>query len=267
MKRRNILLVLATMMTLVGTATTACAEALGDGMKVAGFNPGWILILIALFVAGVSYVGLINKKLISVAVGIALLGAIFVVPIETTEETPTATIVDDDCCPFEVTGSAITTGSNYISDTTWDEDALTLTIPLTVSDSSDGNLSGHKAGVNLTIEPLCDSGDADKYRIYTVDSEYLMKYGGEYLLDEDSTGYNAIWTTTEGTEYYDDNIKIGDDTSDWAQIDYTFVNGTSGSWVSELSSIGDSKTWDVTISNDCYTETITVQAMVVSYTA
>jgi len=217
---------------------------------------------------GVALIGIIDmKKFATLGIGIIVIGAIFVIPIEAPEDAPSTIVPTSDCCEFEVTGSAVTTGSNYISDTTWDEDTLTLTVPLTVSDSSDGNLSAHKTGVNLTIEPLCDTGDADKYRIYSVESDYLMKYGGEYLLDEDSTGYSAIWTTEEGTEYYDDNIKIGDDTSDWAQIDYTFVNGTAGSWVTELDSIGDSKTWYVTIANDCFTETITIQAIVVSYTA
>ena len=258
---------MATIITLVMSAVTVCADALGDSMTVGGYNLGWIFVGIAVVLALVGVLGYGNiKKFGTVAVVLILLGGLFLIPFETAEEAPPATIVDD-CCEFEVTGSAITTGSNYISDATWNEDTLTLTVPLTVSDSSDGNLSAHKTGVNLTVEPLCDGATADDIEIICFTSDYLMKYGGEYILDEDSTGYSAIWTTAEGTEYYDDCVKVTADSSDYAQIDYTFVNGTAGSWVTELDQIGDSKTWYITVSNDCYTETVTVQAIVVSYTA
>jgi len=266
MKKRHILPILAFVMMLVATATTVSAEALGESWTIGGYNPGWILVGIAVVLGLVGMLGYGNiKKFGTIAVILLLIGGLFLIPFETADTPPAQ--VASDCCPFEVTGSAVTSGTSYISDTTWDEDTLTLTVPLTVSDSSDGNLSNHKTGLNLTVEPMCSSATADDIETICFDSDYLMKYGGEYLLDEDSTGYSAIWTTTEGTEYYDDCVKVTADSSDWAQIDYTFVNATSGSWVSELDQIGDSKTWYITVSNDCYTETITVQAIVVSYTA
>jgi len=265
-KRNQIAVFMASMLMLVMTAISACAEALGDSMNIGGYNLGWILVGVAVVLALVGVLGYGNvKKFGTFAVVLLLLGGLLLIPFETAT-VPTGQVVDD-CCPFEVTGSAVTSGSNYISDATWDEDTLTLTVPLTVNDSSDGNLTGHKTGLNLTVEPLCSGSTADDIEIICFSSDYLMKFGGEYILDEDSTGYSAIWTTTEGTEYYDDCVKVTADTSDWAQIDYTFVNATSGSWVTELDQIGDSKTWYITVGNDCHTETITVQAIVVSYTA
>lgn len=275
MKKKNILAILAVfILSLSAVATTASAKSIGDDYSIAGIGLGWALVGIAIFGFVLGYMKILKsgtyKKLMPFLVAFLLLGiGLQFVSVDETSTATTANIVssDSECCPFEVTGSAITSGTNYITTTTWDEDTLTLTVPLTVSDSSDGNLTGHKTGLNLTVEPMCSSATADDIETICFASDYLMKYGGEYALDEDSTGYNAIWTTTEGTEYYDDCVKVTADSSDYAQIDYTMVNGTSGSWVSELSQIGDSLTWYVTVSNQCYTETITINAIVVSYTA
>jgi hypothetical protein len=275
MKNKTIYMAILTLLMLViGAGVTASAEALGEKYTISGIQIGWWIICVGAIIAIVALTDIIDKKKFTVlGLAILIIGAIFVIPIETTTEVPPPTgyIIDEeeDCCPFDITGSAVITGANYIASAVWDEETLTFTVPITVSDASDGNLTDHKTGLNLTFDPLCVGATADDIENVHFSTDYLMKYGGEYMLDEDSTGYSAIWTTSEGTEYYDDVMKITADTSGWAQIDYTFVNATSGSWVTELDAIGDSKTWYITASNDCgdWSETITVTLIVVAYTA
>lgn len=255
---------------LVGMTVTASAGAIGDDYMVNGVNPGWFVILIAVVIGLLAMLKILDQKKVGTgAVVVLLVGIALLVPISgpATVTPPAST---KECCEFDISATALTSAiEDYITTTTWDEDSQTLTIPLTVADSSDGNLTGDQAGINITIDPMCDYAETTDVGVYTIETDYDMKYGGEYILDEDSTGYLAEITTTEGIEYYDDSIKITAENSDWVQVDYTFVNATSGSWVSELSGIGDSKTWYITISNSCgtYTETITVNAIVVSYTA
>jgi len=269
MKKRTILLVLsAFLMLIVGAGMQVSAGAIGDDWTIGGYNPGLVLIGIGLLIVAMGYFGIWNlKKVAGFGIGAMLIGAIFLVPFTAqTVETDTS---DSDCPMFEISGSAITSGNtDDISSTTWDDDTLTLTIPLTVADSSDGNLTGYEAGVNLTIDPMGAGRTTEDMATVTVTTDYLMKYGGEYIIDETGGDYDATITTADGTEYYEDTIDIQLTETAWAEVEYDFVNGTSGSWVSELSQIGDSVTWYITVENSCgtQTETITVNAIVVSYT-
>lgn len=272
MKKPNVLIMMlvSSILTIVGSIT-ASAESVGAGYTIFGYSAGWVFIGIAVIVIALILLKVLSteiaKKAWAVAVALLFVGLILVAV-----QTPTATTTtttEDSCPDFEITGTAVTSGTDYITTTVWDEDTLTLTVPLTVQDSSDGNLTCHKTGLNLTFDPVGSGYTADDITTVKFSSDYLMKYGGEYILDEDSTGYLAVWTTNDGTEYYDDQMDITADSSDWAQIDFTFVNATSGSWVTELDAIGDSKTWYISCSNDCgtWSETITVTAIVISYTA
>ena len=269
--KKSILIIMLILCLAIGASTiTASADTVGEGWEILGYSAGWVLIAIALVGFGLGALKVLSaevmKKVWVIFVALLLVGALLlVVNIPTAEPATTTT---GKCPDFEITGSAITTG-NYNPDTVWDEDTLTLTIPLTVSDSSDGNLTFGLAGVNLTWDPIGSGFTSEDITTIIFSSDYLMKYGGEYLLDEDSTGYKAIWTTSSGAEYYDDTIDVTADSTTWSRIDYTFVNGTAGSWVTELDAIGDSKTWYVSASNNCgtWSETITIIAMVISYTA
>ena len=264
---KNISKILTIFLMLVITSGTAMATALGDTYTLGGYNPGWILVIVGLLAIGLGYFDIFaKKKAVGVGIGVIVIGAIFLVPI-TAQVAPTVTT--GDCPMFEITGSAITSGSDYITTTTWDEDTQTLTVPITVQDSSDGNLTGDQAGVNITIDPIGAGYTTDYMATVTITTDYLFKYSGEYVLDETSGDYVATITTVDGVEYYTDTIDIELTTTAWAQLDYTFVNATSGSWVSELSQIGDSVTYYATIANSCgsQTETITINLIVISYTA
>ena len=265
-KTRAIISILALLMLVVGAAATASADALGDGYEMGGIQIGYWLIGIAIIIGILIFMNVLaKKKFTTPAIALIILGALLLIPFTA----PTATIADTDtdCCPFTLTASALTSGTDYISTATWNSNTKTLTVPLTVADSSDGNLTGHITGLNITVNPTCSGSLSTQIEVFTFSSDYLMKYGGEYILDEDSTGYNAIWTTTSGTDYYDTTVKVTADDTGWANITYTFVNETSGSWVNELDQIGDTLTWYVLVSNGCQTERITIHAIVVDYTA
>jgi len=271
--RHKIISILLLLAVTVGMCSTASASAIGDDYSVAGIGLGWFLVGIGIIGFVLIYVGFfkkgLGKKLTAPLIALLLIG--LALQFVTVDTTPSGgTITGDRACPdFEVTGTATTSGTGYITTTVWDEDDMTLTIPLTVSDSSDGNLSAHKAGMNITFDPIGSGFTADDISTVHFSSDYLMKYGGEYVLDEDTSGYEAEWTTADGTKDYEDSIDITCDSTGWAKIDYIMNNGTADNWVDELSAVGDSVTWHINMWNDCntWTETITVTAIVVSYTA
>jgi len=261
----------AFVMSLVGMASSASAEALGEGYSLMGINLGWALVLL-----GVAFFILVGLNVVKKSTGkkwgtlfvAFLLVGLALVFVEVPAETQTADISDSNCCGIDYSASAIASGGDYITTTTWDEDSSTLTIPLTVSDSSDGNLTGDQAGINITIDPIASGMTTDDICMFTVSSDYTMQYGGEDVLDKSGSNYLAEITTSAGSEYYEDVVKLTADDTAWVNVSWTFVNGTSGSWVSELSQVGDSLTWYVNIENSCgESERITVTAMVVSYTA
>lgn len=276
MKNKKIFVeMLLAMIMLVMGAGVASAGAIGEPYSVQGIQIGWWILGISVAVILIALAGVIDKKkFVTVGIAVFIIGGVLVVPIETTTPPPADIIInypddDNECCPFDVTGTAITSGTGYITSTVWDEDTMTLTIPVTVTDASNGNLSKYKAGVNFTFKPMCTGASALDLENIHFSTEYLMKYGGEYMLDEDSTGYIATWTTEDGTEYYDGSVSITAGSSEWARLSYTFVNATAGSWVSELDAIGDSKTWYASLSNDCgdWSTTITFVAIVIAYSA
>jgi len=269
--KSKILGIIALVMAMVGTlVTTASATTLGDGIAIGGYNVGWILVAIGIFVIVLTLLKLLEgKKFMTGAIVLILIGAILLVPYET--QTIVTTDDDDDCCDFEYT-CAVVNGADATSKDiqgVWDEDSKTWTLPITVTDSQDGNLSNNFAALNITFDPIGSGKTSDDICTIHFETDYLMKYGGEYLLDEDSTNYIAIWNSALGsTNYIDDSIDITAGSTAWARLNYTFNNGTAGNWVTELDAIGDSKTWYITMTNDCgtWTDTITVKLIVVAYT-
>jgi hypothetical protein len=267
--RKQMLWIYAILLSVIGMAMNVSAEPIGSDYTLMGFNLGWALVIIgiAFFVlVGLNFIKKGTAKKMGVIFVAMLLIGLALVFVEKAPETSTAQQVTSDCCDFDFSASAIASGGDFITTTTWDEDTNTLTIPLTVADSSDGNLTGSAAGVNITLEAMGATNDMNCY--FTVSSDYTMKYGGEDVLDKTGNSYRAEITTDDGTEYYEDTFGIAAGSTDWVNVSWFFVNGTSGSWVSELSQVGDSLTWYIDIENECgSSERITVTAIVVSYTA
>lgn len=269
--KNKLVLVLAFVFSIVGMASSASAEALGEGYSLMGINLGWALVML-----GVAFFILVGLNIIKKSTGkkwgtlfvAFLLVGLALVFVEVPAETETADITDSNCCGIDYSASAIASGGDFITTTTWDEDSETLTIPITVADSSDGNLTGDMAGINITLDPLSSGMTTDDICTFTISSDYTMKYGGEDVLDKSGSNYLAEVTDASGTEYLSNVVKMTADETAWVNVSWTFVNATSGSWVSELDQVGDSLSWYVDISNSCgETERITVTAIVVSYTA
>lgn len=260
------------MLLALVASITASAGAIGDDYSIGGFGAGWVLVGIAIIGFVLIYFKVFKKelgrKILAPFVAILLIG--LALQFVTIEEPATAEIAPSDCPEFDISGNAIISGTYYITTAVFDNDTMTLTVPLTVQDSSDGNLTDHKTGVNLTVDPIAIAGGAsDISAVIHFDSDYLMKYGGEYVLDESGDEYEAVWTKPGmTTKRYAGTYDLTVAEEGWLQIDYTMNNATAGNWVSELSQIGDTVTWYITLSTTCgWRETITVNGIVISYTA
>lgn len=273
MKRKNIsrILLLALAVTLIGASATATADAIGDGYELGGYQVGYWVIGGAVVVGVLAFFEVLDRKKVGTgAVVLLIIGAFLLVPISTPEEeTPTGTIytTPTPTATFDVTGTPVITGTEFITTSVYDEDTRTMTVPLTVADASDGNLTGYKTGLNLSFDPITQNADTTDLFTIEVATQYLTRYGGEYVLDEDGTGYLANVTTEDGTSRYDGRVKLTGAAADYALIEYEFVNATSGSWVSELDAIGDTVTLQITATSGSWSETYTVRLIVVSYTA
>lgn len=265
----NLTLVLAVLLSIIGMAATVSAETLGEQWTIMGYNGGWGILILGLLVglvAGMVKAAKAMKGPLFAIAAVLIVGGLVMATVTVPEDTTAdTTATTGNCCDFDFTGSAITSGADYITTSTWDEVTNTLTVPLTVADSSDGNLTGDTTGVNITLEALGLTTDTNC--VFTVTSDYSMTYGGETVLDKTGSNYRAEITTSSGTDYITDTVQIAAGSDTWINCSWYFINGTSGGWVSELSQIGDSLTWYVTIENSCgVKETITVNAIVVSYT-
>jgi len=266
--RNWMLMMFVALVSLVAMAFNVSAATLGEGISIFGYNGGWFIVVVGIIVAVVAFAWKTSgnsSKLPAYIVALLLIIAGGFIAIADFEEAPAADTTGDNCCDFELTGTAITAGAVFV-DSTWNENTNTLTVPLTVADSSDGNLTGYAAGVNVTLEALGLTNDVNC--VFTVTSDYTMTYGGETVLDKTGDDYRAEITTASGTEYVTDVVQVAAGSTAYINCSWYFINGTSGSWVTELSQVGDSLTWYVTFENSCGDkETITVHAIVVSYTA
>jgi|GEM_PF-6318436 len=278
MKKKNFvgMLVMACLLLIGAGVTTVSAEALGEGWTILGGVSASIALLIIGFVIigadATKFVPASYKKIVF-AIGVAFLfiGGIFFFV-----HTPTSTTADitgaTDCPEISLTATIVTgtDASDNNNDCVYDNDTFDLTIPLTVSDSSDGNLTDKVVSLNFTIDPTSPGGyDAAKmWPVYYKCDDYDLKYNGEKVFSESSGKYDVKWTDPTGTFRYEHSQDIRLDEEGWAVIEFTFANNTAGNWVTELSQIGESLSWTMEFWNGCgWRQTIDVTAMVVSYTA
>jgi len=267
--KKKFLVICASVFALfMGFVSTVSAAPLGEGYALAGIPIGWGLIGLAVILGALIFFKILKKelakKLGTLAVVLLLVGVALQFVQAPDADAASMTGVD-----INVTGSAVTTGDNTIS-TNWDEDENVWTIPLTVSDSSDGNLSDHIAILNLTLDPISQAGlTADNMQSVHFSADYNMQYGGEDIVSKSGNDYLATWTDEDGGTHYGDGvIDMQMTETKWAYLNYTFNNGTAGNWVTELSAVGDTATWYIHVwTDEGFRETITVNAVVVSYTA
>lgn len=277
MKRKNILILLFIWIALLASAITVSATTFGDQTAIGGFNSGYVILAFGLLIAVVGAIakvaGVLGSKGVKIFIIVVLTFVVIGVPIAFVPITPTTTDITGDCPAFTVTGKAVTSGTDYITTVNWDEDEDLFTIPITVADSSDGNLSGHKTAINFTLDPTSTSDylSTTMATIY-MKCDYKVQYGGEDIFSKTGNYYDVNWTTPSGTESYDtlEDMQISDES--WALLSFEFNNGTAGNWVTELGAVGQSITWYITFWTPCGSQidsrpTITVTATVVSYTA
>jgi len=276
MKKKILAILLLILLAVIGASETVCAGAIGDGYNVGGIGVGWILVAIAIIGGLLIYFDVISKEL-GKKVGV-LLVAFFLIGLAlqfVQVETPTASVTPTATCPdFKITGTAVADGTVYYighiqDDPQWDEDTNTYTIPLDVDSASNGRLNESITALNFTIDPIATTSmTADTMATCHFKSDYDLQYSGEDVFDKTGSYYDVNWTTSTGTESYEDTVDLQVSETTWALCTWEFNNNSASNWVSELDAIGDSITWYVTFYNDCgWSETITIQAIVVEYTA
>ena len=272
--KAKIMGILALVLVFIGaSAELVSAKTLGDGMSIMGYNAGYVLIIVgivaALIVAMTKIAPAKSKPMVYGIAAVLIIGGLALAFVNV-EETATGDTTASGCQDFDLSVSTLTSGDGWITGTVWDEDTKTLTIPLTVSDSSDGNLTGHLSGVNCTIDPLAALGDtADTMAtLHYRSTNYDLKYNGEKVFNEQGGYYNVEFTDAGGEDNYEGSQDIQLSSTGWVKYQIQFNNGTAGNWVTELSQIGDSLSWEVEFFTDCgIVETWDVVAIVVSYTA
>lgn len=256
---------------VVGAGHSVSAEALGDGYSVMGINLGWALIGLAVLIVVLGWVDVLNKKVMKAAtpvVALLLIVGLALAFVQVEDTTDTGTIDTVTGVTFDIDPTDPCVGGGFIDDVTWNDAETICTIPLEITGS--GELDGNLTALNFTITPIAPSG-SDSTNLATVyfESDYLMKYSGEYVLEENSDTYFANWTHRSGTKDQTTDDYSGSETmllteNGYANISYAFDSGTSDIFSAELDSIGDQVSWSIRFHNadNTWSQTFTVLAMV-----
>lgn len=134
------------------------------------------------------------------------------------------------------------------------EDETSATIVLTSCGES-GGLHGNHSAVNFTITPIAPQGaTADSLATIYFETDYLMKFSGEYILNESSGVYSASWTyqaddNDHSTSDYSGTLTMLMTETGWAEIHYGMDGTGTDDFGEELDTIGQSGSWDVTFHN------------------
>lgn len=181
------------------------------------------------------------------------------------DTTPAATVVSG--LEFRID---VVNGTTGLGNTTTVEinDAETIATILLETCGTGGTqpLAGTHAAINFTFSPVPPEGaTADDLGTIYFESPYLMKYGGEYILDEDSSTYYANWSYSAGTNDeveadYDGTMTMLMTETGYAEITYEFDSGATDTFSNELDTIGESGQWEITFhtADFGWSETFTV---------
>jgi len=272
MKNKNIYLgILAVLLLVVGASATVSAQALGDGYAMGGYQIGWWLIGIAvlIFVLTMGAVGVLNKKKWTTpAIALVIIGALLLIPFSgptTTVDpaTEAAAIAAARAATFDLTHTG---GFNA----TYNEDTNILTIPVDINASDEVSVVTQSINTSIEIIPPIGGATTDLATLY-YETDYLMRFEGEYLLEESGDYYMAVFNNSAGAEnkYYNGQLTMQmTDTGAWVNLTYTFDSGAS-TWAAEVAS-GDLYStiaaWNIRFSNGRgWSETVTVQLVIANY--
>jgi hypothetical protein len=283
MNKKLIMLLTTMFVLLIGAgADVVCAKALGDDFSVMGYNLGWILLGIGVFV-GLLFIILKSAKLVTgkatkafvlpviiiLLLGIALVGVQY-------EPAATGQVVGTECPVFKITATPVITGNNYIGGTSgnadpqWDKDNLVYTVPIKIDSAANGRLNESIIALNFTLDPLSTSDmTADTMATIHMKSDYDTVYNDKDVFSKFNNYYCVNWTSDAGTVSYEDSQDMQVSNTGWALCTWQLNNNSATNWVNQLSAVGNCLSFYVTFWNDCYSrsETITVTLIVVGYTA
>lgn len=272
---QKILGMLAWIMLVIGAGvSTVSAAAIGDSFKIGEYSAGWIFIGIGI-ILGIAVVipkllaAEIKKKVAAITIALLVIGVVLV---GVTYDPGVAEVTADEQCPtVEIAGWCVlsTEASAYNDDITYDNDTYEFVIPLTVLDSSDGQIEDTIVKINFSLDPTSSGGQSADilWPVYYKSNQYDMKYNGEKVFSESSGQYDVEWSDSSGSTRYEGQQDIRIDSDGEADLTYTFNNNTAGNWVTELSQIGDTLSWTIEFWNGCgWSQTVDVTAIVISYT-
>lgn len=155
-----------------------------------------------------------------------------------------------------------------------DDDDKTVTVPVTIISGHEGTGGRAEAGdcrfaVNFTLKPIPPSGSTteDLVTIY-YKTDYNMKYGGEDLLNETGSYYDAeIYDDGAQTvNYYESQQSMDFTDTGWANFTYELDNTSSNSALDEFEAVGDSLVWHITFwTDEGWSEVWTVTMIVIAW--
>lgn len=118
-----------------------------------------------------------------------------------------------------------------------------------------GVINANYSALNFSITPVPPEGStADSLATIYFETDYDMKFGGEYILQESGGVYFANWTYRSG----DNTIKTADYSgsmtmlmteSAYAEIDYNINADETDAFGEELDTVGQGGSWDITFHN------------------
>jgi len=266
--KKLVVMLFVALLGIVGSATTVMGASLGAEYTMFGIELGWALIIGAVIIALFGYYALNKKgmKALTPVIAILFIAGIALSFVQVTEQ-PTATTTTG-ATTFSIDTNDPASGGNDIDNCAWDDDETILTIPLEITGSN--NLDGNRSHSNFTLKPVAPSGaKSDELVTIYFSSDYLMKYGGEYVLEETGGIYFANWTygvdgSASQTDDYEGSMSMLLTDTGWANITWRFDSGTADCFSEELDSIGDKVVWNVKFWTDGgWSQTFNIEAIVI----
>jgi hypothetical protein len=219
-----------------------------------------IALLVGLVLAGAGYLGYAGKfKGIAMIVGgIMVLSALFLQGYgywgdEVTSFSSSTTTTVASGLEFNLDVKNGTTGLGNTTTVEINNAETQATILLeTCGSGGTQPLAGTHAAINFTITPEPPDGSTqDDLAVIYFESPYLMKYGGKYILNEDSDTYYANWSYAAGTNDeqnsdYEGHMNMLMTETGYCEITYEFDSASSDTFSNELDTIGKSGSWEIT---------------------
>ena len=260
-------IMLIAMLTLIASAITVSATAIGDDYNVGGVGLGWILVGAVVVIALIAWGLQVTKKAIKPFVPVLAIVLIAGLCLQFVEVTPEAAAITEDVT-WDVTCASST------DDITIDNDGRTITkliwadVDLEVINGTDDGAwvaTTDDPDLNFTISPSLAEGVSEttnqattNCRVLTPDQTFTEDSTAYDLFEDASTGgdKNLVWTT-DGTDDYESKlctVTIGG--SETARLVINLLDdGLS------QREAGESHSFQISIGGITYTMTVIITAL------